>query len=250
MSDSGKYYTMTQRKADTPWISYTAWKLRPTVWIFATRNRHREQHVKRFTHRLADSQLKMIQKQEDDWDDDRQSGSSTKARDFRVDNLRQGRLRTKYQARTYVTQSGAESDSGERHVMFEDETLEISPAQENVEPREAPPESQGSCISMEELTQHVLKVMENSGWNKPGHIAHQGKASQSNGHPGSPSPRYYNPDRDMCCDNFNEKGHRPENCWADLICETCHRTGHPTQLCKTLLCKKCGKFHDSRCEDW
>ncbi|OWZ14923.1 hypothetical protein PHMEG_00011519 [Phytophthora megakarya] len=58
--------------------------------------RRREQHVKRFTHRLADSQLKNIPKsqrfksmdnleyvlkqQEDDWDDDRQSGSSTNTR--------------------------------------------------------------------------------------------------------------------------------------------------------------------------
>ncbi|OWY98610.1 hypothetical protein PHMEG_00030582, partial [Phytophthora megakarya] len=165
--------------------------------------RCREQHVKRFTHRLADSQLKSILKsqrfksmddleyvlkqQEDDWDDDRQSGSSTK-RDFRADNLRQGRLRTKYPGRAYVTQSGDESDSDERHVMFEDETLEISPTQESVESHEAPPENQGLGMTMEELIQHVLKVMENSGWNKPGHVTHQGKARQSNGHPGSPSP--------------------------------------------------------------
>ncbi|OWY99919.1 hypothetical protein PHMEG_00029000 [Phytophthora megakarya] len=95
----------------------------------------------------------VLKQQEDDWDDDRQGSSSTKARDFRADNLRQGRLRTKYPGRAYVTQSGDESDSDERH-----------------------------------LTQHVLKVMENSGWNKRGHMAHQGKARQSNGHPGSPSP--------------------------------------------------------------
>ncbi|OWY94444.1 hypothetical protein PHMEG_00035826 [Phytophthora megakarya] len=159
----------------------------------------------------------VLKQQEDDWDDGRQSSSSTKARYFRADNLRQGRLRPKFPGRAYVTQSGDESDSDERHVMFEDETLEIPP---------------------------------NLGWNKPGHMAHQGKARQSNRHPGSPSLRYDNPDQDMRCDNFNGIGHRAENCWADLVCENCHRTGHPTQLCKTLPCKKCGKFHDGRCEDW
>ncbi|OWY94764.1 hypothetical protein PHMEG_00035416, partial [Phytophthora megakarya] len=152
MSDSEKYYTMNQRKAETP----LDFLYRPT--------------------------------QEDNWDDDRQSSSSTKAREFRADNLRQGRLRTKYPGRAYVTQSGDESDSDERYVMFEDETLEISPAQESVESHKAPPENQGLGMTMEELTQHVLKVMENSGWNKPEHMAHQGKARQSNGHPGSPSP--------------------------------------------------------------
>ncbi|OWY99721.1 hypothetical protein PHMEG_00029237, partial [Phytophthora megakarya] len=140
----------------------------------------------------------VLKQQGDDWDDDRQSSSSTKARDFRADNLRQGRLRTKYPGRAYVTQSGDESDSDERHVMFEDETLGIPP--------------------------------------DPGKR--------------SPSPRYDNPDRDMHCDNRNAIRHHAENCWADLVCENCHRTGHPTQLCKTLPCKKCGKFHDGRCEDW
>ncbi|OWZ09718.1 hypothetical protein PHMEG_00017539 [Phytophthora megakarya] len=148
----------------------------------------------------------VLKQQEDDWDDDRQSSSSTKARDFRADNLRQGRLRTKYPGRAYVTQSGDESDSDERHVVFEDETLEIPPTQEGAEPHEALPENQGLGMTMEELTQHVLRVMENSGWNKPGHMAHQGKARQSNGHPGSPSPRYDNPDRDMRCDNCNGIG--------------------------------------------
>ncbi|OWY97726.1 hypothetical protein PHMEG_00031676 [Phytophthora megakarya] len=161
--------------------------------------RRREQHVKRFTHRLADSQLKSILKsqrfksmddleyllkqQEDDWDDDRQGSSTTKARDFRAENLRRGRLGTKYPGRAYVTQSGDDSDSDERHVMFEDQTLEISPTQESVEPHEAPPENQGLGMTMEELTQHMLKVMENSGWNKTGYMAHQGKARQSNDHP-------------------------------------------------------------------
>ncbi|OWZ20437.1 hypothetical protein PHMEG_0005150 [Phytophthora megakarya] len=153
--------------------------------------RRREQHAKRFTHRLTDSQVKRILKsqrfksmydleyvlkqQENDWDDDRQSVSSTKARDFRADNLRQGRLKTKYPGRAYVTRNGDESDSDERHMMFEDEPLDDSPAHESVESREAPPENQGPGMTMEELTQHVLKVMENSGWNKPGHMAHQGK---------------------------------------------------------------------------
>ncbi|OWZ12867.1 hypothetical protein PHMEG_00013903 [Phytophthora megakarya] len=117
----------------------------------------------------------------------------------------------------------------------EDETLEISPAQERVEFHEVPPENQGLGMTMEELTQHVLKVMENLGWNKPGHMAHQGKARQSNGHPGSPSPRYDNPDRDMRCDNCTGIG---------------LRIAGQTLLCKTLPCKKCGKFHDGRCEDW
>ncbi|OWY94210.1 hypothetical protein PHMEG_00036128 [Phytophthora megakarya] len=202
-----KYYTMKQRKAEPPLdFLYRLNAAADRADIrYKKSERRREQHVKRFTHRLADSQLKSILKsqrfksmddleyvlkqQEDDWDDDRQGSSSTKAEDFRADNLHQGRFRTKYPGRAYVTQSGDESDSDERHVMFEDETLEISPAQESIESHEAPPETQGLGMTMEELTQHVLKVMEYSGWNKPGHVAHQGKARQSNDHPGSPSPR-------------------------------------------------------------
>ncbi|OWY92069.1 hypothetical protein PHMEG_00039076, partial [Phytophthora megakarya] len=41
----------------------------------------------------------VLKQQEDDWDDDLQGSSSTKARDFRANNLRQGRLRTKYPGR-------------------------------------------------------------------------------------------------------------------------------------------------------
>ncbi|OWY98863.1 hypothetical protein PHMEG_00030256 [Phytophthora megakarya] len=188
MSDSEKYYTMKPRKAETPLdfvYRLNAAADRADIRYKKSERRH-EQHVKRFTHRLADSQLKSIMKsqrfksmddleyvlKQHDWDDDRQSSSSTKARDFRADNLCKGRLRTKYPGRAYVTQSGDESDSDERHVMFEDETLEISPAQESVEPHTAPPENQGLGMTMEELTQHVLKVMENSGWNKPGHMTH------------------------------------------------------------------------------
>ncbi|OWZ03438.1 hypothetical protein PHMEG_00024829 [Phytophthora megakarya] len=155
----------------------------------------------------------VLKQQEDDWDDGSQSVRSTKARDFRADNLRQGRLKTKYPGRAYVTQSGDGSDSDERHVMFEDEALENSPAQEKAESREAPPESQGPSTTMEELTQPVLKVMENSGWNKPGHMADQDENRQRNGLPGSSSPRYDNLDRDMRCDKCNGIGYRAANCW-------------------------------------
>ncbi|OWZ06452.1 hypothetical protein PHMEG_00021296 [Phytophthora megakarya] len=266
MSDSENYNTMKQRKAMAPLgflYRLNAAADRADIRYKKSERRHK-QHVKRFTYRLADSQLKSILKsqrfksmddleyvlkqQEDDWDDDSQSVPSTKARDFRADNLRQGRLKTKYPERAYATQSGDDSDPDERHVIFEDEVLENSPAQESAEFRESPPENQGPGMTI--LTHHVLKVMENSGWNKPGHMAQQGKARQSNGNPGSPSPRYDDPDRDMRCDNCNGIGRRADNCWADLICENSHRTGHPTQLCKTLPCKKCGKFHDGRCDNW
>ncbi|OWZ17861.1 hypothetical protein PHMEG_0008147 [Phytophthora megakarya] len=165
----------------------------------------------------------VLKQQEDDWGDDRQSGSSTKTRDFRADNIHQSLLRTKYAGRAYFTQSGDESDSDERHVMFDDETLEISLAQESVESRETPLEIQGAGAD-----QHVLKVMENSGWNKPGHMAHQGKARQSNGHPGSPSLRYDNPDRDSVK--------------IVIALDILLNYARPY--------KKCGKFHDGRCEDW
>ncbi|OWZ02030.1 hypothetical protein PHMEG_00026483 [Phytophthora megakarya] len=214
MSDSEKYYTMKQRKAETP----LDFLYRLNAAADRADIRYKNQRFK-----SMDDLEYALKQQEDDWDDDRQSGSSTKTRDFRADNLRQGRLRTKYPGRAYVTQSGDESDSDERYVMFEDETLEISPAQESVESHKAPPENQGLGMTMEELTQHVLKVMENSGWNKPEHMAHQGQARQSNGHPGSPSPR--------------------PSLWK-------LSSQHPTQLCKTLPCKKYGKFHDGRCEDW
>ncbi|OWY92503.1 hypothetical protein PHMEG_00038465 [Phytophthora megakarya] len=174
----------------------------------------------------------VLKQQEDDWDDDRQSSSSTKTRDFRADNLRQGRLRTKYPGRAYVTQSDDESDSDERHVMFEDETLEISPPQGSVESHEAPPENQCSDMTMEELTQHVLKHT----WVKPTRIS----ATQDRHRRGMTTLT-----RTRVVTTAMESDIRPR-----ISAKKCHRTGHPTQLCKTLPCKKCGKFHDGRCEDW
>ncbi|OWZ11255.1 hypothetical protein PHMEG_00015749 [Phytophthora megakarya] len=109
MSDSEKYYTMKQRIVKVPWISSAADR---ADIRYKKPERNREQHVKRFTHRLVDTQLKHILKsqrfrslddleyvlkqQEDDWDDESQKTSSNKARDFRADNLRQGQLKTKY----------------------------------------------------------------------------------------------------------------------------------------------------------
>ncbi|OWY91563.1 hypothetical protein PHMEG_00039802 [Phytophthora megakarya] len=176
MSDSEKYYTMKQRKAETPLdFLYRLNAAADRADIrYKKSERRREQHVKRFTHRLADSQLKSILKSQ-----------RFKSMDDLEYVLKQRKMIGMMTAKT----SGDESDSDERHVVFEDETLEIPPTQENVEPREALPENQGLGMTMEELTQHVLKVMENSGWNKPGHMAHQGKTHQSNGHPESPSQR-------------------------------------------------------------
>ncbi|OWZ06850.1 hypothetical protein PHMEG_00020845 [Phytophthora megakarya] len=136
-------------------------------------------------------------KQEDDWDDECLNTTSTKARDFRADNVH--------------------------------EALESPTTQEAALAREVSVENQVPSMTMEKLTQHVLKVMENSGWNKHGNMAHPGNARQNNDHPGSSSLR---------------------NCWADVIYEKCRYTGHPTQLCKTLSCKKCIKSHDGRCGDW
>ncbi|OWZ11254.1 LOW QUALITY PROTEIN: hypothetical protein PHMEG_00015748 [Phytophthora megakarya] len=89
------------------------------------------------------------------------------------------------------------------------EVLECPTTQEAAEYRGVSIENQVPSMTKEELTQHVLKVMENSRCDKHGNMAHQ-----------------------------------------DLICENGQITGHTTQLCKTLPCKKCGKCQDGRCEDW
>ncbi|OWY90424.1 hypothetical protein PHMEG_00041451 [Phytophthora megakarya] len=64
MSDSEKYCTMKQRKAETP-LDFL-YRLNAVVdradIRYKKSERHREQHVKRFTYRLADSQLKSILK--------------------------------------------------------------------------------------------------------------------------------------------------------------------------------------------
>ncbi|OWZ11450.1 LOW QUALITY PROTEIN: hypothetical protein PHMEG_00015525 [Phytophthora megakarya] len=193
--------------------------------------RRRIQHVKLFTHRLVDSQLKNILKgprfksiddleyvlkqQEDDWDDENQDTSSTKHRISGRTTF--GRHKTKYPGRAYGAQSGDQFESDERHVMFEDEVVENPTTQEATESREVSIENKVTSMTMEELTQHLLKVMDNSVskgiWNTTV------KVRQNNGHPGSPSPRYGNPDRDMRCDNCNGIGYRADNCWTDLICE-------------------------------
>ncbi|OWZ12866.1 hypothetical protein PHMEG_00013902 [Phytophthora megakarya] len=64
MSDSERYYTMKQRKAETPLdFLYRLNVAADRADIrYKKSERRREQHVKRFTHRLADSQLKNILK--------------------------------------------------------------------------------------------------------------------------------------------------------------------------------------------
>ncbi|OWZ14386.1 hypothetical protein PHMEG_00012146 [Phytophthora megakarya] len=79
----------------------------------------------------------VLKQQEDDWDDDSQSVPTQE----------------------YVAQSGDESEYDERHVMFEDGATEDPSTQESVASREASLESQGPGMTMEELTQHMLKVM-------------------------------------------------------------------------------------------
>ncbi|GMG18310.1 unnamed protein product [Phytophthora fragariaefolia] len=129
-SDSERYYTMTQRKSESPLeFYYRLNKVADKAGIdFASSSKQRERHLKVFTMKLLDSRLRTILRgqrirklrdleyvlkqheemtQGDDYD-----GPPHK-RDFRADNVPHGRFQPKRSGRAYVIQDEDSPDEVE-----------------------------------------------------------------------------------------------------------------------------------------
>ncbi|GMF41149.1 unnamed protein product [Phytophthora fragariaefolia] len=207
----------------------------------------RAQHIKRFMKSLRDKQLKAIlvnqrfhdgdgleyvlQQDEDLVQDGEYDTPPSKSRDFRADNVHPGSFKPRRPGRPYVVQSDAEQDG---HVRFDDEVEDIETGipEGTALPRsvleglslEAAPKTPSSrpAVTDEDIRNAVIRVMEHSGW----------KPAKTGDRPGWQSPRQENPDRNEFCSECRKFGHKPENCWKDIVCDRCSRLGHPVYACK------------------
>ncbi|KAE9032566.1 hypothetical protein PR001_g10559 [Phytophthora rubi] len=177
-------------------------------------------------------------------------------RDFRADNVVRDRFKPKRRDRAFVAQGDAELDS-EEHEMSED-SPEPRPGASGSSFAQEDLDGGGSSsradvvLTKEELIHEVFRVMERVGWPQRAPPPNPGaSAPRQSGSPPHPSyPPRVNPDRNEYCEDCGRWGHRTEKCWSSMICDRCHRRGHPARMCETRPCKKCEQFHEGRCEDW
>ncbi|GMF30015.1 unnamed protein product [Phytophthora fragariaefolia] len=138
-SDSGRYYTMMQRRAESPLeFYYRLNKVADKAGIdFDSSSKQRERHLKVFTKKLLDSRLRttlqgqrirklrdleyVLKQHEEMTQGDDYDGPPPK-RDFRADNVPHGHFRPRRSGRAYVIQD--KDNPGEveddREVRFQD----------------------------------------------------------------------------------------------------------------------------------
>jgi ribosomal protein L37E len=95
-----------------------------------------------------------------------------------------------------------------------------------------------TTMTDDDIRSAVFRVIKHSGW----------RSAKPDDRPGWQSPRRENPDRNEFCPNYHKFGHKPDNCWKDIVCDRCRRLGHPAFACKVQPCNYCGKFHDEKCQ--
>ncbi|EGZ17740.1 hypothetical protein PHYSODRAFT_331670 [Phytophthora sojae] len=216
---------------------------------FRKSSKRPEKHIRRFITKLRDTRLKTslqgqrfrsiadleyaLEQDEDVWSRSDHDAPPPRVRDFRADNIPQGRFKPKRQGRAYVTRgdvSDSESDEDpEIHARFQEITDEprvsVRSASANsgstreISGEEAFTPSAGSLASMkgDEWTQTLTNEVY----------------------------------RDKFCEKCGKWGRPEENCWKDVKCDRCLEVGHPTHLCRAQPCENCGKLHLGKpCEDW
>ncbi|EGZ18814.1 hypothetical protein PHYSODRAFT_332551 [Phytophthora sojae] len=193
-------------------------------------------HIRRFIMKLRDTRLKTslqgqrfrsiadleyaLEQDEDVWSRSDHDAPPPRVRDFRADNIPQGRFKPKRQGRAYVTRgdvSDSESDEDpEIHARFQEITDEPrvsarstsanSGSTREISGEEASTPSAGSLASMkgaewtQTLTNEVYRVMDNMGWRPPN--AQSGPNTNS----GFRSPRRENPNWDKFCEKCGKWG--------------------------------------------
>ncbi|KAG6619906.1 uncharacterized protein IUM83_05753 [Phytophthora cinnamomi] len=246
---------------------------------FRKSSKRLEKHIRRFITKLRDTRLKTslqgqrfrsvadleyaLEQDEDVWSRSDQDAPTSRTRDFRADNIPQGRFRAKRPGRAFVTR-GDDSDSEvseefEERGHFQDNNadLRISTRDANVNP-ESTRETRGDDVvssgngntpgvSGAEWTQSVANevyhVMDNMGWRPPAQV--------SGANSGYRSQRRDNPNWDKYCEKCGKWGHPENSCWKDMKCDRCLDVGHPTHMCRAQPCGNCGKLHLGKtCEDW
>ncbi|POM73205.1 Hypothetical protein PHPALM_9968 [Phytophthora palmivora] len=206
-----------------------------------------------------------LEQDEEVWSRSDRDAPPPRVRDFRADNIPQGRFKSKRTGRAYVTRgdvSDSESDEDpELHARFQEvidepsvsarvsstnsgSTREISGEEVITSGVGNLPSTKGVEWT-QTLTNEVYRVMDHMGWRPPN--AYSG----SNANPGFRSPRRENPHWDKFCEKCRKWGHPEEDCWKDRKCDRCLETGHPTHMCRAQPCENCGKMHLGKpCKDW
>ncbi|GMF55593.1 unnamed protein product [Phytophthora fragariaefolia] len=143
-SDSERYYTMMQRKAESPLgFYYRLHNVTDKAGIdFDSSSKQRERHLKVFTKKLLDSRLRttlqgqrirklrdleyVLKQHEEMTQGDDYDGPPPK-RDFRADNVSHGRFQPKRSGRAYVIQDedSLDEDEDDREVRFQDVVEEV-----------------------------------------------------------------------------------------------------------------------------
>jgi hypothetical protein len=266
-SESERYFTMKQKTSETPLDRLNEAAVKAGI-KYRSSGIRRAQHVKRFMKSLKDKQLKSIlvnqkfedvddleyvlQQEEDLALDGEYDTPPPKTRDFRADNVQQGRFKPRRPGRAFVANADTESDfEQDGHVHFDDKLKGIeAPAKEVAVParpvQDSSPDMSSrtatpkTTVTDDDIRSAVFRVMEHSGW----------RPAKPDDRPGWQSPRRENPDRNEFCPNCHKFGHKPDNCWKDIVCDRCSRLGHPAFACKAQPCNYCEKFHDEKCQEY
>ncbi|POM77944.1 Hypothetical protein PHPALM_4596, partial [Phytophthora palmivora] len=211
---------------------------------FRKSSKRLEKHIRRFITKLRDTRLKTslqgqrfrniadleyaLEQDEEVWSRSDRDAPPPRVRDFRADNIPQGRFKSKRTGRAYVTRgdvSDSESDEDpEIHARFQEATDDPSVARTSsansgstreISGEEATTPSTGNLPSTkgvewtQNLTNEVYRVMDNMGWRPPN--AYSG----SNANSGFRFPRRENPNWDKFCEKCRKWGHPEEDCWKD-----------------------------------
>ncbi|OWZ05999.1 hypothetical protein PHMEG_00021812 [Phytophthora megakarya] len=154
------------------------------------------------------------------------SPAPKKPRDFRADNVHQGRSQnrgpTRRQGRAFMTQGDAEptQDSEFQHESQGPEVFADQAEAHSKPISEFPHSGVGG---------EVFRVAENQHWKSP------------NPHPGQGAARPEN--CDVFCEKCRKWGHPKVNCWTGMICERCQGKRHPARVCTRTPCAESGGFY-------
>jgi len=188
----------------------------------------------------------------------------TPNRDFRADNVPQGRFRQppKRTGRAYVArdedaEEASEDMSDESQGIDEDVRVPVRDSFVAREP-EAPQAPTPVPVTpqvpdwTQRLADEVYRVVDNMGWHPPPPRDPRPPAPREpRQNPGFQQQRRDNPNWDKFCEKCLRWGHVEEDCWKDMQCGRCLETGHPTHMCREIPCENCGKLHlGNPCEDW
>ncbi|OWZ01394.1 hypothetical protein PHMEG_00027228 [Phytophthora megakarya] len=208
----------------------------------------RESLIRRFIKKLRNDQLKTaldghrfqgitdleraLRRHEDVWrEEGYDSPAPKKPRDFRADNVHQGRTQNRGPTRRQGCAFAMPNPTQDSEFQHESQNPEVFAEQAEAHSKSIS-EFPSSGIDGE-----VFRVAENQHWKSP------------NPHPGQGVARPEN--WDVFCEKCKKWGHPEVNCWTGVICERYQVKEHPARVCTKIPCVECGCFHGGiSCEQW